>query len=150
MATNQLSEVPTVSTDNEDTPLLSSGLKCSQLLSNMATNQLSEVPTISTDNEDTPLLPGRTRSWLAMRYGNTRKCVSNKAALLILLWSFVVGLWGAMLLNPEMYLRIFSLTSSIVAYGVVVVFTCFFPLAGILADIKINLVAIRLLSLACS
>ena len=136
MATNQLLEVPTVSTDNEDTLLLSSGLKCSQLLSNMATNQLSEVPTISTDNEDTPLLPGRTRSWLAMRYGNTRKCVSNKASLLILLWSFVVGLCGAILLNPEMYLRIFSFLYSLGAYGVVVVFTCFFPLAGILADIK--------------
>ena len=102
----------------------------------MATNQLSEVPTVSTDNEDTPLLPGRTRSWLAMRYGNTRKCVSNKAALLILLWSFVVGLWGAMLLNPEMYLHIFAFTFSAAAYGGVVVFTCFFPLAGILADIK--------------
>ena len=103
----------------------------------MATNQLSEVPTVSANNEGTPLLPGRKRqSWLAMRYGNTRKCVSNKAALLILLWSFVVGLCGAMLLNPEMYLRIFSLIISIAAYGVVVVFTCFFPLAGILADIK--------------
>ena len=103
----------------------------------MATNQLSEVPTVSANNEGTPLLPGRKRqSWLAMRYGNTRKCVSNKAALLILLWSFVVGLCGAMLLNPEMYLRFFSLIISIAAYGVVVVFTCFFPLAGILADIK--------------
>ena len=110
--------------------------------------QLSEAPAhpptsspipgnaVSAGDEDTPLLPGRTRSWLAMRYGNTRKCVSNKAALLILLWSFVVGLCGAMLLNPEMYLRILTSTLSIVAYGVVVVFTCFFPLAGILADIK--------------
>ena len=117
----------------------------------MATNeqfQLSEAPAhpptsspipgnaVSAGDEDTPLLPGRRRSWLAMRYGNTRKCVSNKAALLILLWSFVVGLCGAMLLNPEMYLRIFSLMYSLGAYGVVVVFTCFFPLAGILADIK--------------
>ena len=120
-----------------------------QLLSNMATNQLSEVPpsnaVVSAGDEDSPLLPGRTRSpllpgrtrsWLAMRYGNTRKCVSNKAALLILLWSFVVGLWGAMLLNPEMCLRILPFTYSSGAYGVVVVFTCFSPLAGILADIK--------------
>ena len=86
-------------------------------------------------DEDTPLLPGRIRS-LAMRYGTTRKCVSNKAALLILLWSFVVGLLSAMLLNPEMYLRIILSSYSLIAYGVVVIFTCFFPLAGILADIK--------------
>ena len=113
----------------------------------MATNeqfQLSEAPAHpssspipgSAGDEDTPLLPGRRRSWLAMRYGNTRKCVSNKAALLILLWSFVVGLWGAMLLNPEMYLSILAFIYSFATYGVVVIFTCFSPLAGILADIK--------------
>ena len=114
----------------------------------MATNEQFQAPAhpptsspipgnaVSAGDEDTPLLPVRRRSWLAMRYGNTRKCVSNKAALLILLWSFVVGLCGAMLLNPEMYLRILTSTLSIMAYGVVVVFTCFFPLAGILADIK--------------
>ena len=95
-----------------------------------------DLPVLSNNEEDTPLLPGRTRSWLTMRYGTTRKCVSNKAALLILLWSFVVGLLSAMLLNPEIYMRMFPHSISLVAYGVVVIFTCFFPLAGILADIK--------------
>ena len=93
-----------------------------------------DLPVISNCDEDTPLLPipGRTRSWLAMRYGNTRKCVSNKAALLILLWNFVVGLLSGMLLNPELsiiFLSIFTLIA-------IIDFTCFFPLAGILADIK--------------
>ena len=95
-----------------------------------------DLPVLTNHDEDTPLLPRRTRSWLAMRYGNTRKCVSNKAALLILLWSFVVGLLSAMFLSPEMYLRMFERSYSLVAYGVVVIFTCFFPLAGIFADIK--------------
>ena len=97
-----------------------------------------DQPVLSNHEENTPLLPGRTRSWLALRYGNTRKCVSNKAALLILLWSFVIGLLNAMLLNPEMCQLIFitSFSNSLIAYGVVVIFTCFFPLAGILADIK--------------
>ena len=96
-----------------------------------------DIP-VDNHDEDTPMLPGRiqTRSWLAMRYNNTRKCVSNKAALLILLWSFVVGLLNATLLNPEMYLRMFVSSFSLIPYGVIVVFTCFFPLAGILADIK--------------
>ena len=94
-----------------------------------------DIP-VHNHDEDTPLLPGRTRSWLAMRYGNTRKCVSNKAALLILLWSFVIGLLSAMMLNPEIYMRMFPYSISLVAYGFVVIFTCFFPLAGILADIK--------------
>ena len=94
---------------------------------------------VDSHDEDTPLLPGRTRSWLAMRYGNTRKCVSNKAALLILLWSFMVGLLNAMLLNPEMYIRIYKsreFYEYLIVYGVIVIFTFFFPLAGILADIK--------------
>ena len=95
-----------------------------------------DLPVFTNHDEDTPLLPRRTRSWLAMRYATTRKCVSNKAALLILLWSFVVGLLSAMFLSPEMYLRMFESSLSLAAYGVVVVFTCFFPLAGIIADIK--------------
>ena len=92
---------------------------------------------VSNHDEDTPLLPGRTRSWLAMRYGNTRKCVSNKAALLILLWSFVVGLFGGILLNPQLYLHLLkSVLYIFLSYGYAVVITLFFPLAGILADIK--------------
>ena len=102
------------------------------------------------DDEDTPLLPGRTRSWLAMRYGSTRKCVSSKAALLVLLWSFVVGLLGTHLLNPDMYVRVLIYphgsndTNGRLDYAVLglsllggaTVLTCFFPVAGILADIK--------------
>ena len=102
------------------------------------------------DDEDTPLLPGRTRSWLAMRYGSTRKCVSSKAALLVLLWSFVVGLLGTSLLNPDMYVHVLIYphgsndTNGRLGYAVfgfsllggTTVLTCFFPVAGILADIK--------------
>ena len=86
-------------------------------------------------DEDTPLLQGRTRYWLAMRYGNTRKCVSSKAALLILLWGFVVGLLSGLLINLEIY-NSRSGTFGISFYGGAVIISCFFPLAGILADIK--------------
>ena len=91
---------------------------------------------VDNDDDDTPQVPGRTRSWLATRYGNTRKCVSNKAALLILLWSFVVGLLSGMLMNPELYLRFLKFKYYIITYVCVVIYTLFFPLAGILADIK--------------
>ena len=91
---------------------------------------------VDNDDDNTPQVPGRTRSWLAMRYGNTRKCVSNKAALLILLWSFVVGLLSGMLMNPELYLRFLKFKYYIINYGCIVIYTLFFPLAGILADIK--------------
>ena len=96
----------------------------------------SGVP-VDDHDEDTPLLPEleRTRSGLAMRYGNTRKCVSSKAALLILLWSFVVGLLSGLLINLELC-NVRNAILAISLYGGAVIITCFFPLAGILADIK--------------
>ena len=48
--------------------------------------------------EHTPLVVSSLL--LARRNRSTRKCVSSKAALLILVWSFVIGLLGGMLLNP--------------------------------------------------
>ena len=111
-------------------------------------NSIASASGVSIDHsENTPLLQGRM---LVRRYGNTRKCVSSNAALLILLWSFVVGLLGAILLNPDLYARLtfylpvndvfvyiqFGPICALSLYGVVIVLTCFFPLAGILADIR--------------
>ena len=98
--------------------------------------EISSITSIGNHDEVSYLLPGRRRSWLAMRYGNTRKCVSNKAALLILLWSFVVGLLRVMLLYTKVYLSIVVHITIFIGYGMTVVFTCFLPLAGILADIR--------------
>ena len=122
----------------------------------MAMQDITTASGVPVDNhdEDTPLLPGRTRSWIVVRYGNIRKCVSSKAALLILLWSFVVGLLGGLLINLHLYnygglniiwkillygeLYSFGLNTTwdILLQGGAVIITCFFPLAGILADIK--------------
>ena len=103
-------------------------------------NEIDPAGDIPVDNHDenTLQLPGRTRSWLAMRYGTTRKCVSNKAALLILLWSFVVGSLGAIILDPKLYLNNYTIDMKtlVIIYTYIEVFICFFPLAGILADIK--------------
>ena len=103
----------------------------------MAMQDITTASGLPVDNhdEDTPLLSWRTRSRLAMRYGNTRKCVSSKAALLILLWSFVVGLLSGLLINLELYDSRRG-GFGILFYGGAVIISCFFPLAGILADIK--------------
>ena len=123
-------------------------------------SSIASASGVSMDNgENTPLLQGRM---LVRRYGNTRKCVSSNAALLILLWSFVVGLLGAILLNPDLYARLafylpvndvfkyyiqFAPIYALSLYGVVIVLTCFFPLAGILADIKYGRYTIVITSL---
>ena len=88
----------------------------------------------------TPLLVKKNSStWWSrcvLRYKTTRKCVSSKSALLILLWSFIVGLWNGVALNPDLYLRNFTLIYTLAGYGVVAFVFCFLPLAGFLADVK--------------
>ena len=75
-------------------------------------------------------------SWLGVRYGRSRKCVSSKAALLILLWTFVVVFLRGML-NPDLILTTFPDTIVMpFVYGNAVIFTCFFPLAGFCADTR--------------
>ena len=90
--------------------------------------------------EDTPLVE-LSRPLLSSLYRTRRrKCVTSKAALLILLWSFLVGVWGGMLLNPDLVVAtIWHFDDVAITLGIyigIALITCFFPLAGILADIK--------------
>ena len=96
---------------------------------------------------DTPERRGPHR--LALRYGRSRKCVSSKAALLILLWSFVIGLLRGVMINPDVLslLMWFINFFELFAYGVVAFSTCFFPLAGFLADIKCGRYKVVVISL---
>ena len=81
-------------------------------------------------------------SIMLLRYRKTRKCLGSKAALMVLIWVFLVLL---------VYLFIIDLDSYQVSYQVLlmniqyyhiakssfpVVFVFFFPLAGLLADLK--------------
>ena len=97
---------------------------------------------VQSGNENTPLLkmtqgllqtPG---SWFARRYNTARVCVSSRSAVIILLWSFVLGLWNGVALNPDLYLRSFVINVLFAGYGFVAMMMCFSPLAGILADIR--------------
>ena len=77
-------------------------------------------------------------SWSGVRCGRSRKCVSSKAALLILLWTFVVVFLSGML-KPDLILTTHVIPDKIFilfVYGNAVVVTCFFPLAGFCADTR--------------
>ena len=85
-------------------------------------------------SEDTPLV-----QQLRSSYRTHRKCVTSKAALLILLWSFLVGLLGGILLIPHLFVATvlnFNFVMTLYVYIGIGFITCFFPLAGILADIR--------------
>ena len=103
------------------------------------------------DSEHTPLLQGhdegekrwrRRCGWLAVRYRNTPKCVSSKAALLILFWSFLVGLISSVGLYPDLMINLLNYVSDKYIYTTPLACGCaaflflFSPLAGMLADIK--------------
>ena len=96
---------------------------------------------IEDDNDEAtpPLVKKTSSTWWSrcvLRYKTTRKCVSSKSALLILFWSFILGLWNGVALNPDLYLRNFTLIPTLAGYGFVAIVFCFFPLAGFLADVK--------------
>ena len=92
---------------------------------------------VQSGNKRTPLLLKKTPgSWFSRRYTTARVCVSSRSALLILLWSFVLGLWNGVALNPDLYLRSFVNIFTLAGYGFVAMVTCFSPLAGILADVR--------------
>ena len=81
---------------------------------------------------------GAARS-LRVRYRRTRKCITSKAALIILLWSLAVSLVYSIVFNPDIYVQVFSHYAAwvgLIPYGVVPTILCFFPLAGFLADTK--------------
>ena len=76
---------------------------------------------------------------LKVRHRRTRKCITSKAALIILLWSLAVSLVYSIVFNPDIYVQVFSplaIWMGLIAYGVVPIVLCFFPLAGFLTDTK--------------
>ena len=93
-------------------------------------------------DEGTPLLGGRTRSssdWLkvvSIRYRSSRKCVSSRAALLILAWNIAVAFVSTLTLNPDIYFKLVNYFVVLCAYGCAAFLLCFFPLAGVLADLR--------------
>ena len=103
----------------------------------------------SSDDPATPLIQredrdslrpvqGAARS-LRVRYRRTRKCITSKATLIVLLWSLAVSLVYSVVFNPDIYVQIFSSSISwagLIPYGIVPIVLCFFPLAGFLADTK--------------
>ena len=104
----------------------------------ISSNQLVASP----HGEHSPLLGAKAApQWLGTalrRYRTTRKCITSKVALLILLWSFAMTLTCGNVLNPDIYVQTWSLSSvvRVSAYGVCSIVFCFIPLAGCLADIK--------------
>ena len=113
--------------------IIQSSSSCSEQLTNLATSLIERE-----DRDSLRPVQGAAES-LRVRYRRTRKCITSKAALIILLWSFAVSLVYSIVFNPDIYVQVFSflyIWAGLIPYGVVPIVLCFFPLAGFLADTK--------------
>ena len=85
------------------------------------------------DNENSGL------SIMLLRYRKTRKCLGSKAALMVLIWVFLVVLVYLFVIDLDSY-RVLLLTNiqyfRIAKSSFPTVFVFFYPLAGLLADLK--------------
>ncbi len=93
-------------------------------------------------SEHQRLLPKSKSTFLKRRFFITRKCITSRAALLILLGSFPVTLLCMLLLYPHTY-KFLSTSFNLPYAGLVCSFIeaivfCFYPVAGYLADIKVG------------
>ena len=77
-------------------------------------------------------------SWCKRKYRGGHKCVTSKAAIITLFWSFIVSLIYSYLylLAISRTIEKHNMNFEIVVYFIMALFLCFFPLAGCLGDIK--------------
>ena len=83
----------------------------------------------------------RTRMRSKFHCRRQRCCVSSKAALLILLWNWILIAGFESFLNPKFFRELANIgnnfmNASVIAYSVVAFLFLFYPLAGCLADIR--------------
>ena len=136
------------------------------------TEQHQSIKDMATAEENTPT----SRGGATLPFGNKRRkiharmqtnfncrcqrcCVSSKAALLILLWNFILvaslkdfldpNYFGIILFRINDDNRTTMTQSSVIIYSVVAFLFLFYPLAGCLADIRCHGEDTKLLSIVC-
>ena len=83
-----------------------------------------------------PRLQRHRLDFMGRHYSRTSFCVSSKAALLTLLWSFVASTSYQLLSQPENYTYLVPPRYLSYIYAANAFLLCFYPLAGFLADNK--------------
>ena len=91
-----------------------------------------------TSDEESPLLSRTSIREFQHRYSTSRKCISSKAALLVLLWSFIVSLASSFIFFSNLPLYGVLDHSLPVIHGCVAIVYLFYPVSGHLADTKLG------------
>lgn len=85
--------------------------------------------------EESPLLVKKQLTIIKQQFCNSRRCIRSKAALLILLWSFIASLTLSFIFYSNLSLSQYDYSFPLI-HGCVSLIFLFYPLAGHLADIK--------------
>ena len=98
-----------------------------------------EPPLTSHAESSTPLW-----SWCRRKYHLSHRCVTSKSALIMLFWSFIVGLMFGIVYQLVVFRKNniantgFYDVNQIDAYSVIALLYGLYPLAGCLADLKLG------------
>ena len=97
-----------------------------------------EVRTIS-DVEDVPLIPKSQWNVVLRRYRKSRKCVTSKSAIMVLIWSIFMSLLqvttirlGSYQVPADLTFQYYLIADSIFS----ALINLFYPIGGLLADLK--------------
>ena len=93
------------------------------------------------DFVDAPLIPKTPWNVVVQRYLKTRKCVTSRSAIIVLIWSFFMSLIHVTtihvsyyqfpaVLNVQYYLIVVTIFSALINF--------FYPISGLLADLKLG------------
>ena len=114
------------------------GVLCDTQLTKMA---LSEESSLINEHSKLEKLSEKLSLW-KRRYRRSHKCVSSRAVILVLCWSFSVNLMynsifeGADYLFTTFFDDLISVRYYFILYAFQSFIMCFYPLAGFLADTK--------------
>ena len=91
--------------------------------------------------EDAPLIPKTSWNVVVQRYRKTRKCITSRSAIIVLIWSFFMSLIHVTtihvsyyqfpaVLNVQYYLIVVTIVSALI--------NLLYPISGLLADLKLG------------
>ena len=91
------------------------------------------------DVEDTPLIPKSQLKVVLQRYRKSRKCVTSRSAIMVLIWCFFMSLIHATVtsLNSYQVPSVLDIQYYLIANSIFsAIIDLFYPIGGLLADLK--------------
>ena len=89
--------------------------------------------------EDASLIPKSQLKVMLQRYRKSRKCVTSRSAIMVLIWSFFMALLQSIFTDISSYQvpSVLKIQYYLIAdFSLSALITLFYPIGGLLADLK--------------